>query len=80
MTFDSVVFPLLIIYSTGHWRVEFMSWYASIISTLRRWLMLQAGQDNGSVLCSVGEVEDLFDGVVSDHDGPYDGVHMGAGC
>ncbi|KAJ7132299.1 lipase [Mycena epipterygia] len=35
------------------------------------------GQDNGNILCSVGEVEDLFDGMVSDHDGPYDGVQMG---
>ncbi|KAJ7885990.1 lipase class 3 family protein [Mycena leptocephala] len=37
------------------------------------------GQDNGSALCSVGEVADLFEGSVSDHDGPYDGVRMG-GC
>ncbi|KAJ7460781.1 alpha/beta-hydrolase [Mycena latifolia] len=38
------------------------------------------GQDNGNSLCSVGEVTDLFEGTVSDHDGPYDGVQMGTGC
>jgi hypothetical protein len=42
-------------------------------------LTLSTGQDNGSALCSVGEVADLFEGSVSDHDGPYDGVRMG-GC
>ncbi|KAJ7035534.1 lipase [Mycena alexandri] len=38
------------------------------------------GQDTGNALCSVGEVEDLFEGVLSDHDGPYDGVRIGAAC
>ncbi|KAJ7173679.1 Alpha/Beta hydrolase protein [Mycena filopes] len=38
------------------------------------------GQDNANALCSVGEVEDLFEGNLSDHDGPYNGVRMGAAC
>jgi len=35
------------------------------------------GQDDTSTLCIVGDVPDIFEGDVSDHDGPYDGVEMG---
>ena len=35
------------------------------------------GQDNTSKSCIVGEVSNLFESDVSDHDGPYDGVTMG---
>ena len=36
-----------------------------------------AGQDNPSTQCIVGDVPEIWDGVESDHDGPYDGVEMG---
>ncbi|TCD61802.1 hypothetical protein EIP91_007888 [Steccherinum ochraceum] len=35
------------------------------------------GQDNDSNDCSTGDVDNIFEGDVSDHDGPYDGVEMG---
>ncbi|KAL5492619.1 hypothetical protein ACEPAI_4066 [Sanghuangporus weigelae] len=35
------------------------------------------GQDNESDLCSTGDVPDILDGEISDHDGPYDVVTMG---
>jgi len=35
------------------------------------------GQDNTSDECIVGDVSNVFDGDLSDHDGPYDGVTMG---
>ncbi|KAJ3511453.1 hypothetical protein NLJ89_g4086 [Agrocybe chaxingu] len=35
------------------------------------------GQDNPSTECIVGDVPNVFDGVESDHDGPYDTVEMG---
>ncbi|KAI0825738.1 lipase [Irpex lacteus] len=35
------------------------------------------GQDNSSDLCIVGAVPNIFDGSISNHDGPYDGVEMG---
>lgn len=39
--------------------------------------LLRIGQDNSSNLCSTGEVSNIFEGKVSDHDGPYDVVTMG---
>lgn len=36
-----------------------------------------AGDDNDSDLCSTGDVPTIFEGDISDHDGPYDGVTMG---
>jgi hypothetical protein len=38
------------------------------------------GQDNESTLCSTGAVPEIWDGDLSDHDGPYDGVLMNSGC
>ncbi|KAH7908319.1 Alpha/Beta hydrolase protein [Hygrophoropsis aurantiaca] len=35
------------------------------------------GQDNPSTQCIVGDVPNIFDGDLSDHDGPYNGVEMG---
>ncbi|KAF8704510.1 hypothetical protein AX14_013931 [Amanita brunnescens Koide BX004] len=35
------------------------------------------GQDNPSTLCIVGDVPEIYDGNVTDHDGPYNGVTMG---
>jgi len=35
------------------------------------------GQDNPSTQCIVGDVPNIFDGTLSDHDGPYNGVTMG---
>ncbi|KIK57088.1 hypothetical protein GYMLUDRAFT_46709 [Collybiopsis luxurians FD-317 M1] len=35
------------------------------------------GQDNESSECSTGDVSNIFEGDISDHDGPYDGVEMG---
>ncbi|PCH44540.1 lipase [Wolfiporia cocos MD-104 SS10] len=35
------------------------------------------GQDNPSMQCIVGDVPDVSDGDLSDHDGPYGGVEMG---
>ena len=35
------------------------------------------GQDNPSKLCTVGQVPTMFQGKVSDHRGPYDGILMG---
>ncbi|KAI5123195.1 hypothetical protein M0805_003962 [Coniferiporia weirii] len=35
------------------------------------------GQDNESDLCIVGDVPNIFESDLSDHDGPYDGVEMG---
>ncbi|KAM5534497.1 hypothetical protein V8D89_011829 [Ganoderma adspersum] len=34
------------------------------------------GQDNTNAQCTVGDVKNLLDGHVSDHDGPYNGVVM----
>ncbi|GJJ11323.1 hypothetical protein Clacol_005555 [Clathrus columnatus] len=36
-----------------------------------------AGDDNDSDLCSTGDVPTIFEGDISDHDGPYNGVTMG---
>ncbi|KAF7986534.1 hypothetical protein HWV62_26248 [Athelia sp. TMB] len=38
------------------------------------------GQDNPRTSCIVGDVPNILDGTESDHDGPYNGVTMGAGC
>lgn len=35
------------------------------------------GQDNPSNLCIVGDVENIFEGHLGDHDGPYAGITMG---
>jgi len=35
------------------------------------------GQDNPSTKCIVGDVPNIVEGRLSDHDGPYDGVTMG---
>ncbi|KAJ6561092.1 lipase [Mycena vulgaris] len=35
------------------------------------------GEDNPSDLCTTGDVDNIFEGDESDHDGPYDGVLMG---
>jgi hypothetical protein len=35
------------------------------------------GQDNPSTECIVGDVPNIFDGDLSDHDGPYNGITMG---
>ena len=35
------------------------------------------GQDNPSTECIVGDVPNIFDGDLSDHDGPYNSVTMG---
>ncbi|OAX37109.1 alpha/beta-hydrolase [Rhizopogon vinicolor AM-OR11-026] len=35
------------------------------------------GQDNPSTQCIVGDVPEIWDGDLSDHDGPYNGVEMG---
>jgi len=35
------------------------------------------GQDNPSTECIVGDVPEIWDGSLSDHDGPYNGVEMG---
>ncbi|KAF8470270.1 lipase [Russula ochroleuca] len=35
------------------------------------------GQDNPSDLCIVGDVENIFEGNLKDHDGPYAGITMG---
>ena len=35
------------------------------------------GQDNPSTGCIVGDVPNIFEGDLSDHDGPYNGVTMG---
>lgn len=35
------------------------------------------GQDNPSTQCSVGDVPDVSEGNVTDHDGPYNGITMG---
>lgn len=37
---------------------------------------LLVGQDNKSANCAFGTVKDIFDGKLSDHDGPYDNVTM----
>ncbi|KAI0630904.1 lipase [Trametes polyzona] len=36
------------------------------------------GQDNESGKCSTGDVPNIFEGVVADHDGPYNGIEIGA--
>ena len=41
---------------------------------------LTVGQDNTSRMCIVGEVKNIFEGKVKNHNGPYDGVTMGSGC
>ena len=35
------------------------------------------GQDNPSSQCIVGEVDNVLDGIVDDHFGPYNGVTIG---
>ena len=39
-----------------------------------------SGQDNRSIECIAGAVFDVFEGVESDHDGPYNGIEMGGSC
>lgn len=39
--------------------------------------LLEIGQDNPSPLCSTGDVKNIFDGNITNHYGPYDGVEMG---
>jgi hypothetical protein len=36
-----------------------------------------AGEDNPSANCSTGAVPNIFDGNLSDHDGPYGAITMG---
>jgi len=36
-----------------------------------------SGNDNPDQRCSTGDVSNIFEGKLSDHDGPYDGVTMG---
>ncbi|KAN0132755.1 alpha/beta-hydrolase [Lactarius tabidus] len=36
-----------------------------------------SGQDNPSTLCVVGDVPNIFDGDLDNHDGPYAGITMG---
>ena len=36
-----------------------------------------SGQDNPSDLCIVGDVDNIFEGRLADHDGPYAGITMG---
>ncbi|KAF8513708.1 alpha beta-hydrolase [Hysterangium stoloniferum] len=36
-----------------------------------------AGDDNTFDLCTIGDVENIFEGNTSDHDGPYNGIKMG---
>jgi len=38
------------------------------------------GQDNESKRCIVGDVPNIFDGNLENHDGPYNGIIMGTGC
>jgi hypothetical protein len=35
------------------------------------------GQDNPSDSCTVGDVKNIFEGNLGDHDGPYAGITMG---
>ena len=35
------------------------------------------GDDNPSTKCTVGDVPNVFEGKLGDHDGPYNGVNMG---
>ena len=35
------------------------------------------GQDNTRTECTVGDVSNIFDGELSNHGGPYNGVTMG---
>ena len=37
------------------------------------------GQDNPSTQCIVGDVPEIWDGNLNDHDGPYNGITM-MGC
>ena len=36
-----------------------------------------AGDDNSSDLCIVGDVSNIFEGNLDDHEGPYAGISMG---
>ncbi|KAL1739701.1 Alpha/Beta hydrolase protein [Schizophyllum fasciatum] len=38
------------------------------------------GQDNEDKKCSTGDVGNIFEGDSDDHDGPYNGIHMGNVC
>lgn len=38
---------------------------------------LFSGQDNTNTLCIVGDVPNIFDGDLDNHDGPYNGIEMG---
>ena len=52
-------------------------WSVFGMLTQARGSLLIAGQDNGSDMCSYGDVPEIWDGDLSDHDGPYDGIVMG---
>lgn len=41
---------------------------------------ITVGQDNTSTECIVGDVPNIFDGDLSNHDGPYNGITMGSNC
>ena len=48
--------------------------------TRARGSLLIAGQDNGDLRCSGGDVPNVSEGNKSDNDGPYNGIMMGCGA
>jgi hypothetical protein len=50
--------------------------FGGALTHVRR-VALFSGQDNTSTLWIVGNVPNIFDGTLNDHDGPYDGIVMG---
>lgn len=52
-------------------------WVSYYLLIMIKFTYMCAGQDNDSSECSTGDVPNIFDGDLSDHDGPYDGVTMG---
>ena len=59
----------------------FLSWYEFSSRTKRIQRLtdhnITTGQDNPSTECIVGDVPNIFDGDLSDHDGTYNGITMG---
>lgn len=69
------------IQDSGSWTVCPGEWDTVCILMARTRLanmrLGDAGQDNTSTECTVGDVPNIFEGNADNHDGPYDGVEMG---
>lgn len=72
------------VHPSGEVHIEDSGEWASCPGRLFPLLMIDSvedahstGQDNPSTQCIVGDVPYIWDGDLSNHDGPYNGIEMG---